>query len=138
MPTTTQRPTLGKLREHRRTLLWEAQRAARWRRLVQARLDMAVAVAVPVEDLTHPQAGLDTPDAEALRRVLEDRDDVPTGQELLELRALQQALVRYARALDALAAEATSELVHRLAEEPGRCLGKNADPVGIMQGHRVV
>lgn len=137
MPTTTQPLTLGQLREHRRALLWEAQRAARWRRLVQARLDMAVASAVPVDDLAHPEAGLDSPDADALRRVLEGRDDVPTCQELLELRSLHQALVRYAKGVEALAAEATSELVHRLTEEPRRCLGKTPDPIVIMQGRHV-
>lgn len=114
--------TLDELRAHRRALLTESVTTSRWRRLVQARLDLAVAAAAPVEPLRRPSTSLPQPPESAeLRDLVESVPDDPVGL-LLRLEHAQRALTGYAAGVDAAASAATRELVERYAAEPAGCL----------------
>lgn len=116
--------TLSELRRARRLLRAERARIVQWRRLVRARLDLAIAVAAQPDPLGQ--------DPEVVPPGLES--DLPMHTELVEhvlgggpsieldrlhaLRALDKRLARYeqsvAEALDA----ATTEFIRRVAVDP--------------------
>jgi hypothetical protein len=117
--------TADRLSDHRAALGAERRRVAHWRRLVRARLDVAIAVVTVPEPL-----GLD---AEALLPPGADRD-VPRHVELLRslraglpmaevhhleaLRDLDGRLADYQAEVDAAFVEATDRFVEHLAGEP--------------------
>lgn len=114
--------SLDELRVHRRALLTESATTSRWRRLVQARLDLAVASTAPPEPLARPSAMLpEPPESDELRDLVESVPDDPVGL-LLRLHHAQRALTGYGAALEAAASSATRELVERYAAEPSGCL----------------
>lgn len=114
--------TLDELRVHRRALLSESANASRWRRLVQARLDLAVASTAPPEPLTTLAPTVPAPpDAKELHDLVESVPDDAVGL-LLRLHHAQRALTGYGVAVDAAASVATRELVERYAAEPTGCL----------------
>jgi hypothetical protein len=107
---------LERLRAHRQRLLEESARASRWRRLVQARLDLAVDAAAPVEDLAACPASL----ARAVRAAPHPGCD-PVEQ-LRQVDRARAELAGYAAQVRAELARATDELVDRYSCEPTRCL----------------
>jgi hypothetical protein len=127
--------SLEELRLYRRQLLSEAERALRWRRLVQARLDLVVAGAAPADDLTRPSTRLpEPPDVHALRALVApatcqvDPADDAVGL-LRRLAAAQRALAGYGTSVQTAASEATRELVDRYARDPRGCLSA-VPPIG--------
>lgn len=113
---------LDELRVYRRALLSESVNTSRWRRLVQARLDLAVAMTSPPERLTSPAETIPgPPETEELRDLVESVPDDAVGL-LLRLHHAQRALTGYGVAVDAAASAATRELVERYAAEPRVCL----------------
>lgn len=119
--------TADRLSDHRAALGAERRRVAHWRRLVRARLDVAIAVVTVPEPLGLDADGLLPPAAER---------DVPRHVELLRslraglpmaevhhldaLRDLDARLTRYAAEVDAAFVEATDRFVEHLADEPAR------------------
>lgn len=130
-PTSTSAPagSLGELRGARRALRAERAAVIRWRRLVRARLDLALAATVPVEPLgmlaaEHlPEgAGVEVPMHGELAAAL--LVDAPTHEvaQLGQLRDLDQRLRRYELALDDALRSATDAFVADLATDPRMCL----------------
>ncbi|MFP5333737.1 MAG: hypothetical protein ACLGIV_00325 [Actinomycetes bacterium] len=114
--------TLAELRAHRHALLAEAASTTRWRRLVQARLDLVVAEAAPADDLTRPCGDLpEPPDTGRLAELLSAPTDDAVGL-LRRLDHAQRALSGYGASVQAAASAATRELVERYAAAPGGCL----------------
>ncbi|MFZ5870414.1 MAG: hypothetical protein ACOYXW_07815 [Actinomycetota bacterium] len=121
-PTPLEQLPLAELREHRHALLAEAAATLRWRRLVQARLDLVVAGAAPPDELARPSEHLpEPPDTEALRALLVEPGDDAVGL-LRRLDAAQRALSGYGADVQTAASAATHELVERYAAAPGGCL----------------
>lgn len=127
--------SLEELRRHRHELLSESERALRWRRLVQARLDLVVAGAAPADDLTRPSTRLpEPPDVDDLRALVApatcqvDPADDAVGL-LYRLAAAQRALSGYGTSVQTAASEATRELVDRYARDPRGCLSV-VPPIG--------
>ncbi len=116
--------TLNELRRARRLLRAERARIVQWRRLVRARLDLAIAVAAQPDALGQDPdvlpSGLeaDLPmHAELVEHVLGGGPSIELDR-LQSLRALDKQLARYeqsvAEALDA----ATTEFIRRVAVDP--------------------
>ncbi len=114
-----------RLRDRRAALRAERTRVAYWRRLVRARLDVAIAVITIPEPLgVEPDAlpcPVTTPDVprhvELLRSL---RAGLPMAEvhQLEALRELDERLARYQAQVDAAFAEATDRFVEHLADHP--------------------
>lgn len=114
--------SLAELRQRRLALMAEAAATVRWRRLVQARLDLVVAAAAPPDELVRPSEQLPAPpDTAALRSLLVEPSDDAVGL-LRRLDAAQRALSGYGADVQTAACAATRELVERYAAAPGGCL----------------
>lgn len=114
--------SLEDLRRHRRALLAESATTLYWRRLVQARIDLAVAGTAPPETLARPCLMLpEPPDTGALRELVGALPDDPIGL-LQRLHLAQRALSGYGVIVHAAASAATGELVERYAARPTDCL----------------
>jgi len=116
--------SLAELRRARRLLRAERARVVQWRRLVKARLDLAVAMAAQPESLGQ--------DVDALPVGLEA--DLPQHAELVEhvlgggpaieldrlqaLRELDKRLARYEQAVTEALEAATTEFIRRVAVDP--------------------
>lgn len=119
--------TLAALRRDRRLLQAEQTTIRRWRRLLRARIDLAVAVLAEPEPLGQHVAGL-VPSA--TEHALPMHDDLraavagaPSAVNRLDaLWELDQRIAHYAEAVDTALERATSALVAGLAEEPSACL----------------
>ncbi|HZI98144.1 MAG TPA: hypothetical protein VFD41_11545 [Actinomycetales bacterium] len=113
--------TLAELRARRRRLLDEAPRVAHWRRLAQARLDLAVADALSGDVWAPTSHG----DASSWRTLVLGEVDVGSEDVAVRLRRLDEA-GRSLRAYDAEVrqqlAASTQELVRRYHAEPSACL----------------
>lgn len=125
---------LHHLRLERRALRAERDRVGWWRRVVRARMDLAVASALPPGTLGEHVAfalpvevGVDVP------RPAELRDALPpaaAGHEvglLPELRALDARLARYEEGVEQALARTTSRLVELVAVDPAVVLRPVAD-----------
>lgn len=108
----------------RRSLRDERDQLLRWRRLVRARLDLAVARFAPPRPLGTLSWALlpavsDLPEAHRFEEVL----DLATGEDPIELmrrlRMLDQELARYGVHLDAALDEQTQRLLEQIAHLPG-------------------
>jgi hypothetical protein len=120
--------SLPELRRYRRVLLSESERTRRWRRLVQARLELTVAVAAPEDDLEQPAPGLpEPPEPAALRALVTGPRDDTVGL-LQRLQAAQRALTSYGDSVQEAASAATLELVERYAADPRDCLSAVPEP----------
>ena len=113
------------LRLDRRALRAEQARVTWWRRLVRARLDLAVAQAARPQTLGEDVAfqlplevGVDVPRPAALASVLDGPQPVADLARLDELRALDAQLSTYAAGVDAALVRATDRLIARLAVDP--------------------
>lgn len=113
------------LGSQRRALRDELERVQRWRRVVRARLDIAVAVAVPPGLLAMlpglaegTDLGMDVPDPAELDPLLCDRVPAVEVRALAELRGLDVRLAAYERAVGCALRAATDRYVERLAEHP--------------------
>jgi hypothetical protein len=127
------------LRLDRRALRAEHARVTWWRRLVRARLDLAVAQAVPPEPLGESVAfqlpidiSIDVPRPAALAAVLGEAGSVPTADvaRLQELRALDEQLSTYGAGVEAALARATECLVARLGLDPDVIVAGLREPLG--------
>ena len=125
------------LRLDRRALRAERARVAWWRRLVRARLDLAVAQAARPQTLGEEMAfqlpldvGLDVPRPAALAAVLDAVTDAGTVERLGELRALDEQLSTYAAGVDDALVRATDRLITRLAADPGAVVAGLREPLG--------
>ena len=125
------------LRLDRRALRAEHARVTWWRRLVRARLDLAVAQAARPQTLGEDVAfqlplevGLDVPRPAALAAVLADADPGADVSRLHELRALDDQLSTYAAGVEAALTRATDRLITRLAVDPGVIVAALREPLG--------
>lgn len=115
---------LAELRRARRLLRAEKARIVQWRRLVRARLDLAVAAAAQPEplgleaDVLPLPPGTDVPMHPALvERVLGGAPSIDLDR-LQALRALDKRLACYERAVSDALDTATSEFIRRVAADP--------------------
>ena len=127
------------LRLDRRALRAEHARVTWWRRLVRARIDLAVAQAVRPQSLGEDVAfalplevSLDVPRPAALAAVLGEADSVPVADvaRLQELRALDAQLAAYGAGVEAALARATERLVARLWVDPDAPVPGLREPLG--------
>ncbi|NUU16653.1 hypothetical protein HP550_05245 [Cellulomonas humilata] len=125
------------LRLDRRALRAERARVAWWRRLVRARLDLAVAQAARPQTLGEDVAfqlplevGLDVPRPAALAAVLAGADPATDVGRLHELRALDEQLSAYAAGVEAALTRATDRLIVRLAVDPSVVVAGLREPLG--------
>ncbi|WP_421735151.1 hypothetical protein [Cellulomonas sp.] len=125
------------LRLDRRALRAERARVAWWRRLVRARLDLAVAQAARPQTLGEDVAfqlplevGLDVPRPAALAAVLAGTDPAADVGRLHELRALDEQLSAYAAGVEAALTRATDRLIVRLAVDPSVVVAGLREPLG--------
>ncbi len=109
----------------RQALRDEHERVLRWRRVVRARLDLAVAVAVPPGLLAVPpelaaDSGpqVDVPAAAELAPLLRDRAPALEIRALSVLRALDVRLAAYEKAIGTALRSATDAYVEELAQAP--------------------
>jgi hypothetical protein len=121
--------SVAELRSNRRALRAERARAARWRRLVSARIDLAVASAAPPEELgvdltllLHGVVHTPPPAREDLNRVLRQGLPISEIRHLGLLRQLDEQLASYQRDLDAVLAATTSRFIDRLIVDPRAAL----------------
>lgn len=117
-----QQLTLEELRTYRRELLSESARALRWRRLVQARLDLAVAEAAPADALQQAAPHLPVPPDTAALRDLLRAGGSDTVDLLTRLDGAHRDLTGYGEVVAGAASEATHELVERYSRDPAECL----------------
>jgi hypothetical protein len=123
--------SLAQLRQLRRRLRDESDRAAHWHRLARARLDLAVADAL-ADDMSGPATLTGSPvtDEEpapcfASMRQLLLGDEMEGSDVVDRLRRFDDAervLRGYGSSVRAAANEATFELVRRYAQKPAICL----------------
>jgi hypothetical protein len=128
------------LRLDRRALRAEHARVTWWRRLVRARLDLAVAQAARPQTLGEDVAfqlplevGLDVPRPAALAAVLADGGPEGVSADvgrLHELRALDEQLSTYAAGVEAALTRATDRLITRLAVDPAVVVAGLREPLG--------
>jgi len=129
---------LAELRSSRRALRAERARVTYWRRLVTARIDLALACVAPPDKL-----GLDlsfllddavhaSPPASAdLDRLLRHSLPITEIHNLDELYRLGERLASYQRALDDVIASTTATFIDRLTLDPQVALaGLPAAPTG--------
>jgi hypothetical protein len=133
-PATEQR--VRDLRLDRRALRAERARVGWWRRLVRARLDLAVAQVARPQTLGEDVAfqlpvdvGVDVPRPTELASVL-------TGTPATELvaldalRALDAQLARYEEGVTSALSDTTEQLITRLAADPGATTACLQEPIG--------
>src|SRR5690606_31247203 len=116
---------LTELRRARRLLRAERSRIGQWRRLVRARLDLAVAAAAQPEPLGQeadvlpvgPETDLPM-HAELVTQVLGGGPSIDLDR-LEALRDLDRRLARYEEAVSIALDTATSEFIRRVAADPG-------------------
>jgi hypothetical protein len=120
---------LEQLRAHRRELLLECARATRWRRLLQARLDLAVDALSPAEELDGRLAARACAPASLHDLVHGEPRTGPTPaaggdpvDQLHDVQHAQRSLVRYTEDLRRELTATTDELVGRYTDDPTRCL----------------
>jgi hypothetical protein len=125
------------LRLDRRALRAEHARVTWWRRLVRARLDLAVAQAARPQTLGEGVAfhlplevGIEVPRPAALASVLGDTGPVADAVRLHELRALDDQLSTYAAGVEAALTRATDRLIARLAADPSVVVAGLREPLG--------
>lgn len=119
---------LRSLRLDRRALRAESQRVGWWRRLVRARLDLAVAAAARPDPLGEDVAfqlpldvTLGVPRMSELERLLPELQ--PTDLPAVErLKALDDQLALYEQGVTEALARTTDRLISRLADHPA-CAG---------------
>ncbi|KQS98813.1 hypothetical protein [Cellulomonas sp. Leaf395] len=123
------------LRLDRRALRAEHARVAWWRRLVRARLDLAVAQAARPQALGEEMAfqlpldvSLDVPRPADLAAVLDAGTEAV--DRLGELRALDEQLSTYAAGVEEALTRATDRLITRLAADPGIAVAGLPEPLG--------
>jgi hypothetical protein len=109
---------------HRRALRAERARVSWWRRLVRARMDLAVAQAAGPQPLGETVAfelpldvSLDVPPATQLGSLLATPGSAGDVGRLPELRALDERLARYEAGVDDAIERATARLVECLTHE---------------------
>lgn len=119
-------PTTGPgtgTRGTQRVLRAEKAQLAHWRRLLRARLDLAVAGLAPPEPLgtlswdVLPEALVDLPRPEDLRSAVTVPNIEDTVDLMTRIRALDKALGRYSRHLDEALDESTEGILRDLAAE---------------------
>lgn len=120
---------LSDLRSSRRALRVERARVAHWRRLLRARIDLAVASATLPEPLGQDASGVlptgaerDLPCHLELVCAVLDRGPTPELDRLGELRALDRRLASYESTVGQALGGATDEFVRQLATDPPACL----------------
>jgi hypothetical protein len=123
------------LRLDRRALRAEHARVTWWRRLVRARLDLAVAQAAQPQALGEdmafqlpPEIGVEVPRPAVLAAVLGTSNGTD-GLRIDELRSLDEQLARYGDGVEAALGRATERLISRLAQEPGATLSGLPEPL---------
>ena len=123
------------LRLDRRALRAEHARVAWWRRLVRARLDLAVAQAARPQALGEEMAfqlpldvSLDVPRHADLAAVLDAGTEAV--DRLGDLRALDEQLSTYAAGVEEALTRATDRLITRLAADPGIAVAGLPEPLG--------
>ncbi|GCE75329.1 hypothetical protein [Cellulomonas biazotea] len=133
-PVTEQR--VRDLRLDRRALRAERARVGWWRRLVRARLDLAVAqVARPAtlgEDVAFQlplDVGVDVPRPGELAAVLTGTPAAELAT-LDDLRALDAQLARYEEGVTSALSDATEQLITRLALDPEATTACLQEPIG--------
>jgi hypothetical protein len=116
---------VAELRCSRRALRAELARVSRWRRLMCARLDLAVSSAVPPEVLGLDPALLLSgvlasapPHQEDLARALPLTLPITEVSHLDQLRRLDNELARYQRDLDTTLAAVTEQYIAHLTVDP--------------------
>lgn len=115
----THEPQTGPVRERRHELRAERERCRYLRRLLQARLDLAVAHAVGAHtgpcaaDL--PVGSPVPPSVEEVSALIEQSRDLALGTSLPALREALRRLTAYEDALEVACDEATTEMVESLA-----------------------
>jgi len=124
------------LRLDRRVLRAEHARVTWWRRLVRARLDLAVAQAARPHTLGEdvafqlpPEVAIDVPRPSVLATVLGAVDPGVDTLRIDELRALDAQLGRYGDGVEAALGHATERLISQLAQEPGATLAGLPEPL---------
>jgi hypothetical protein len=124
------------LRLDRRALRAERARVGWWRRLVRARLDLAVAQVTRPQTLGEDVAfqlpldvGVDVPRPAELAAVLTGTpaDELAT---LDGLRALDEQLARYEAGVASALTDATDQLITRLALDPEATAACLREPIG--------
>ena len=105
---------LDLLRRRRAALVEQASRAARWRRLVQARLDLAVDAVVPVEELGGPWP--------PLRALVHAETGGDVVAQLAAAAVARRDVGRWCAEVEDELAETTGELVERYRADPAGCL----------------
>lgn len=111
-------------RAARRALRAERAQLSHWRRLLRARLDLAVAGLAPPEHLgaftwdVVPEATALLPRAQELSEAVRIADDVDVVDLLTRLRRLDRMLSRYAEELDGAIEETTQDLLAEQAAGP--------------------
>ncbi|MBB2922259.1 hypothetical protein [Cellulomonas cellasea] len=116
--------TADRLSDHRAALNAERRRVAHWRRLVRARLDVAIAVITVPEplgadgDTLLAGADPDVPRHVELLRSLRAGLPMAEVHQLEALRDLDGRLARYQAEVDLAFAAATDRFVEHLADEP--------------------
>ena len=121
--------TVADLRHARRALRVESARLGRWRRLMQARLDLALAASMAPEPLGEQALGL---------LPLHVSEELPLYSELLEavqvarpreevrrietLRDMDVRLAKYQASVGATLDATTAEFIRRLATDPAASL----------------
>ncbi|NMR18711.1 hypothetical protein [Cellulomonas fimi] len=127
MRTTTRSGTLAlsDLRHSRRALRAERARVARWRRLLRARMDLAVAAALMPDPLGYDTGGVLPVDAgaglpSAVELVSAVRDGAPPAEldRLESLRELDRRLATYESTVVRALHGTTDEFIRRLAMDP--------------------
>lgn len=108
-------------RSDRLALRAEKAQLTHWRRLLRARLDLAVAAFAPPEPLGTvgweelPEAHLDLPDSTALGAAVAVVTPIDPVELMNRLRGLDRSLAEYGRALDGALELTTQDVVHDLA-----------------------
>ncbi|MCC2309420.1 hypothetical protein [Cellulomonas chengniuliangii] len=128
-PTVPTMTNCADLRSSRRALRAEQATVQWWRRLVQARLDLAVAAAAMPASLGEelavlpmPAGWVEPPSHVELRRATRGGLPLAEASRLPVLRHLDERLADYERCVGAALAEVTEELIEALAVDPARLL----------------
>jgi hypothetical protein len=118
-------PDRAATRRRQLALLGELRAVEHWRRLVAARIDLAVAALAAIDEPVVRNLPAAPPPPCGLRELLGLAPPGPARGEaaaLLRLRAVQRDLDAYAAALRATTRDATQDLVSRLDDPPARRL----------------
>lgn len=111
-------------RTARRSLRAEKAQLVRWRRLVRARLDLAVAAFAPPEPLGEatwdlvPEAEFGLPMPHELAAAIEVAQPADAVTLMEELRSLDRKLAVYGAEIDSALENQTQQLVHHMASMP--------------------